>query len=101
MKKTGQPYANWKDDGKYDAIVIGSGIGGLGVPALLAKHADKRVLVLEDEDSVGIMLMSCMDAFFTLQLMAQGAVELNYLMAYLIEDNHSIFIQLKVSLTAL
>ena len=46
MKKTGTPYAAWKDDGNYDAIVIGSGIGGLGIAALLAKHADKRVLVL-------------------------------------------------------
>jgi all-trans-retinol 13,14-reductase len=53
MKKTGQPYANWKHDGKYDAIVIGSGIGGLGVAALLAKHADKRVLVLEQHTKAG------------------------------------------------
>jgi len=40
MKKTGQPYATWKDDGKYDVIVIG-------------KHADRRVLVLERHTTAG------------------------------------------------
>ena len=53
MRKTGIPYASWKDDGNYDAIVIGSGIGGLGVAALLAKHADRRVLVLERHTKAG------------------------------------------------
>ncbi|MCA8980933.1 MAG: NAD(P)/FAD-dependent oxidoreductase [Planctomycetes bacterium] len=32
---------------RYDAIVVGSGIGGLGVAAMLAKLAKRRVLVLE------------------------------------------------------
>lgn len=32
---------------RWDAIVIGSGIGGLTAAALLARHASKRVLVLE------------------------------------------------------
>ena len=37
----------------FDAIVIGSGIGGLSAAALLAKHAAKRVLVLERHYTAG------------------------------------------------
>ena len=53
MKKTGSPYASWQDDGDYGAIVIGSGIGGLAAAALLAKHADHKVLVLERHTKAG------------------------------------------------
>lgn len=35
------------DDGNWDAVVIGSGIGGLSAAVLLAKLHGKRVLVLE------------------------------------------------------
>ena len=47
MAEFGQPYRRWQPEGEYDALVIGSGIGGLGVAALLAQHAGMRVLVLE------------------------------------------------------
>jgi all-trans-retinol 13,14-reductase len=47
MIRIGQSYRKRPPEGTYDAIVIGSGIGGLTVAALLARHAGKRVLVLE------------------------------------------------------
>src|SRR5271165_3845819 len=34
-------------DNQWDAIVIGSGIGGLATAALLSRYAGKKVLVLE------------------------------------------------------
>ena len=38
---------------RWDAIVIGSGIGGLAAAALLSKHAGKKVLVLERHYTAG------------------------------------------------
>src|SRR5579863_6786868 len=40
-------------DDRWDAIVIGSGIGGLTTAALLSKHAGKKVLVLERHYTAG------------------------------------------------
>lgn len=47
MTKIGTPYRRATLGDSYDAIVIGSGIGGLTAAALLAKHGRKKVLVLE------------------------------------------------------
>jgi len=38
---------------KYDVIVIGSGVGGMGAAALLAKEHDQKVLVLEKAPFIG------------------------------------------------
>ena len=46
-------YKRFVDRTPFDAIVIGSGIGGLGAAALLAKAAGQRVLVLERHYSAG------------------------------------------------
>ena len=46
-------YKQYPLDDQWDAIVIGSGIGGLTAGALLAMHAQKRVLVLERHYTAG------------------------------------------------
>jgi all-trans-retinol 13,14-reductase len=53
MNPTGKPLAQGSVAESYDAIVIGSGIGGLSAAALLSKHAGNRVLVLERHSVAG------------------------------------------------
>jgi all-trans-retinol 13,14-reductase len=49
----GTPYKHFTGGDVFDAIVIGSGIGGLGTAGLLAKCATRRVLVLERHYTAG------------------------------------------------
>jgi len=53
MTQVGTAYKQRPIEGAYDAVVIGSGIGGLTAAALLARHAGKRVLVLERHYTAG------------------------------------------------
>lgn len=46
-------YKQQRLDDRWDAIVIGSGVGGLTAAALLSKHARKKVLVLERHYTAG------------------------------------------------
>jgi hypothetical protein len=49
--------------------------------------------------SLAIVLMSCMDAFFTLQLLSFGANEVNYFMKTLIESDIRSFLTTKLLIT--
>ena len=48
----------WMKLGKYDLIVIGAGIAGLGVAAILSKEAGMKVLVLDRFPKFGGRMMS-------------------------------------------
>jgi len=50
--------------------------------------------------ALAIIVMSCMDAFFTLNLLAMGAEEVNYFMKVLIETDVTQFLAVKYTATA-
>ena len=51
--------------------------------------------------TVSILLLSCVDATLTLYLIRYGAVELNPLMAFLIDINPQLFVIVKLGLTSI
>src|SRR5215475_9342782 len=53
MTHVGRSYKQCSIEEQWDAIVIGSGIGGLTTAALLAEHGGLRVLVLERHYTAG------------------------------------------------
>ena len=50
--RIGQRYRAERLDGPYDAVIIGSGMGGLTTAALLSRLG-KKVLVLEQHYTIG------------------------------------------------
>jgi all-trans-retinol 13,14-reductase len=52
-RSIGESYRRAALEESWDAIVIGSGVGGLTAAALLARHAGRRVLVLERHYTAG------------------------------------------------
>ena len=57
---------------------------------------ETRLLVV----SLGIFLLCCTDALFTLTLLDRGAEEVNLFMAYLIDSSVEAFVAIKVGFTA-
>ncbi len=51
--------------------------------------------------ALGIMLLSCADAFFTLQLISHGMIEANPLMAATMHHGTAVFVTIKVTATGL
>ena len=82
--KSGQRVADRRNDNKRSG------------PAYVDRYSWRVVFCV-----IGIMILSAMDAFFTLNILAKGGEELNIFMAVLIEDNISKFVGIKLALTAL
>ncbi len=53
VMRIGEPWRPGAAREPWDAIVVGSGIGGLAAAALLARHGKRRVLVLERHYTAG------------------------------------------------
>jgi len=71
----------------------------------LRREADAEVLFLDWHHpwlfflAVGTMIMSCIDAFMTLQLLQHGMIEVNPVMAAILDQGTAAFAISKVSMT--
>lgn len=69
---------------------------GRGKPGYVDYYAGHLMLC-----TIAILFLSILDAFFTLNILANGGEELNWFMAVLIEDSVGKFIGFKMALTSL
>jgi hypothetical protein len=65
-------------------------------PAYVDRYAGHLMLC-----TISILILSSLDAFFTLNILAKGGEEINLFMAVLIEDSVSKFVAVKLALTSL
>jgi len=69
------------------------------------RPADNQVFVVDWHDSglftvaMAIVAMSCMDAWFTLQLISIGGEEINWFMAVLLDNDVTTFLAVKYGVT--
>ena len=71
-----------------------------------SRRADQGTYLFEDWHhpwlfflALGIMLLSCVDAFFTLQLLSRGMVEANPVMALVMQQGNAAFVATKAAMT--
>lgn len=71
------------------------------------RHSDAQAYYVDWYDerlfavSMGILLLCCLDALFTLKLLGMGAEEVNLLMAALLEHSVQTFVHTKLALTGI
>ena len=77
------------------------------LPRLDEEGQDGQAVILDWHDpgllflALAIVVMSCIDALFTLNLLTVGGEEINLFMRVLIEQDVSSFLQVKISVTAI
>lgn len=71
-------------------------ISARGKPEYADRYAGNLVLC-----AIGILILSALDAFLTLNILANGGEELNWFMAVLIEESAGKFVALKLALTSM
>ncbi len=75
---------------------IGERRAGRGKPRYVDYYAGHLMLC-----TIAILFLSALDAFLTLNILANGGEELNWFMAVLIEDSVERFVGFKLALTAM